>query len=223
MNSSAIDVVVDADIVIKLSVLDLFSEALAAIGTSPSRCGMLRSMKFSAGVSRSSIRVRKAGQGAAADRLLSSLNILSTLSEPTTSEAHCAAALVLASQSLGLSVDGGEALLFAVSLSRNISFLTTGDKKAVRSLAEIEKHIPSVSEMRGRIIAFEHLTYASIRRFGFQQLSARLHTGAHCDKGLQNDLHHAQSDEAALTACLARRWQELNDAAPGFLAALPVP
>lgn len=207
----------DADVLIKLSVLDCYAESVAAMGLQVSQCATLLSMTKSAGIDRQEVRERRAGPGKAARRLYRTLAAIPTIDRLTTEERTLAVEITGVSQAQGLFVDGGEAMLIAISLHRNIPLVATGDKKAIRSLPELCRHVPSVSGLKNRIACLEHLLIKVARAEGFGKIQPRLWAGRSCDTALSNILNAADNDEGAFYTGMHAKLAQLRATAGPFL------
>jgi len=211
---------VDADVIIKLSVVDCFGECIEALGVSAHECATLRSMTFSAGLSKPHVRERKAGPGAPAARLHALLRNIPKIDNISRQEERLAAAFVTASQARGLAVDAGEAILMAVSISRQIPYLMTGDKRAIRSLPALEKDVGDLAFLRGRIVPLELALLGAVRKSGLPGLQRRLSAGQSCDVVLARTLSVAAGNQKVFEATLEEEVQRLRRSALGYIAKL---
>ena len=137
----------DADVLIKLSVLDCFSECITALGFKLGDCATMRSMTRSAGLDSQVVREQRAGgPGKPARRLFKTLLTIPTIDKMTDSEKLLSAAISTAAQKHGLAFDGGEAMLASIAIRRGLPFVTTGDKKAIASLPVLAQHVIEVAQ-----------------------------------------------------------------------------
>lgn len=210
----------DADILIKLSVLDCFIECIAALGFKLAECATMRSMTRSAGVDNQVVREQRAGgPGRPARRLFKTLSTIPTIDKMTEPERLLAAAIGVAAQKHGLAFDGGEALLVSVAIHRGLPFVTTGDKKAIGSLPVLAQHVDEMSRLRGRILPLEYLLLKAIQSIGLTALHARIDAGKGCDASVFHVVAEAGADQARFEAALQRKLQVVHEKAPGFVAA----
>lgn len=208
----------DADVLIKLSVLDCFRDCIAALGLTVPDCATLLSMTKSAGISNPVVRDRRSGGGKASRRLFRTLSAIPTIDKLMAEEQVLAAKLTRASLDNGVFVDGGEAILFSISINRGIPMVTTGDKKAVKSLPPLQRAVPEISAMEKRIIPFERLLLRLVAAHGFANLSGRLEAGKACDGALSDALREAAGDQGRFCAALENRLAVLAKSAAFFLA-----
>ena len=207
----------DADILIKLSVLDCFQDAVSALGFRLSECATMRSMTRSAGVDNPVIREGRAGKGKPARRLFTTLQAIPTIDSMTEQEKLLAARIVDAALQLQLAVDGGEALLFSVSICRGLPYVTTGDKKAIFSLPQLTGNVPEIAQLKGLLLPFEYLLLALLAKLGFEALAPRLAAGCACDQGLAIILERSAGDAAAFESLLQGKLAVASKRAPGYL------
>jgi hypothetical protein len=217
-SSTGVRLLVDADVLIKLSVLDCFSESIQALGYSLGDCATLKSMTFSAGLNSKAVRERKAGAGAPAQRLLKTLKSIPTLDKISKDERDLAAEIGRASQLHGLAVDGGEAILMSLSVHRGLPYITTGDKKAIRSLPVLCAHVSPVSQLKGKLMPLEYVLLRMVRQVGFAALATRLAAGAGCDTAVRKILAGAGKNQGLFEAGLEAKLATLRQQAPGFIA-----
>src|SRR6202034_1491556 len=78
------------------------------------------------------------------------------LIEPSPEEIAAAAELEFAAQQLAVALDSGESLLAAVSVSRRIVRLLTGDKRAVEALQRLlQEGVATTDQLIGRLVCLE--------------------------------------------------------------------
>ena len=218
MTSTSTRVIVDADILIKLSVLDVFEQCLHALGYRVDQCATMQSMKFSAGLTKPAVRERKAGAGLPAQRLLETLRRIPSLDPTTAAETALAAEMVRQSQRLGLAIDGGEAIVMSVCILRKLDYVTTGDKKAVRSLPLLEPAVPVIGELRQRVVPLECMLLRLLERVPYSSVRPRLDAGAYCDTAVRRALEQAGADGRLFVQLLTDKAKQLASQAPRFLA-----
>jgi hypothetical protein len=211
-------VLVDADILIKLSVFDVFAECLTALGFKVSDCATMQSMKFSAGLNKPQVRDRKAGVGAPSARLLATLQAIPSLDNPTIEEQQLSAQVVRQSQALGLAIDAGEAIVMSVCVLRQLPYVTTGDKKAVRSLPHLEPHIQVLAKLKGRIVPLEYLLLRLVQHNGFAAVRSKLVAGAYCDMAVSRALQASGTSAALFERAMESKLAQLQSEAPGYVA-----
>ncbi len=80
-----------------------------------------------------------------------------TLLEPSPEEAALAAELEYEAQRANLSLDSGESQLCAIVLKRNVSWLLTGDKRAIAALESLSAQMSFGAALAKRIVCLEQL------------------------------------------------------------------
>jgi hypothetical protein len=210
----------DADVLIKLSVLDCFTECITALGYTLPECATMRSMTRSAGVDNQIVRERRAGgPGKPARRLFKTLSTIPTIDKMTDAEKLLSAAISAAAQTHGLAFDGGEAMLASVAIHRGLPFVTTGDKKAIASLPVLAHHLAEVAQLRGRLLPLEYLLLKAVQSMGLAALHARIEAGRGCDAAVFHVVEDAGANQPAFEEALMRKLRAVQARAPGFVPA----
>lgn len=207
---TALKLLLDADILIKLAVLDCFDHGIAALGLGLSDVATMRSMTRSAGVENAQIRLQRAGSPKAARRLFVVLKAVPSIDTMSPAEKLLAASIVATGVRLGLAVDGGEALLMAIALSRKLPLVATGDKRAIKSLPALAAELPVVAQLAGLVIPLELVLLKALQLHGLAALHQKLLDGAGCDTAVQHVLQAAGSSQAALESQLTTRIEVLK-------------
>lgn len=208
----------DADVLIKLSVLDCFSECIAALGVKLADCATMRSMARSAGLDNQVVRERRAGSpGKPARRLFKTLSTIPTIDKMTDAEKLLAAEISATAQKHGLAFDGGEAMLASVAIYRGLPYVTTGDKKAIGSLPVLAQHVGAVSRLQGKLLPLEFLLLKAIQAVGLAALHARIEAGKGCDASVFHVIAEAGGDQPSFEAALVRKLRAVQAKAPGFV------
>ena len=208
----------DADVLIKLSVLDCFVECIAALGIPLAECATMRSMTRSAGLDNQVVRERRAGgPGKPARRLFKTLSTIPTIDKMTDAEKLLSAAITAAALKHGLAIDGGEALLASVAIHRGLPFVTTCDKKAIASLPILSLHVVEVAQLHGRLLPLEYLLLKAVQSVGLAALHARIESGKGCDSTVFHVLEEAGTDQSAFEAALLRKLRQVQSNAPGYV------
>jgi len=209
----------DADVLIKLSVLDCFSECIAALGYKLADCATMRSMTRSAGIDNQVIREQRAGgPGKPARRLFKTLSSIPTIDKMTEPEKFLAAAIGAASQTHGLPFDGGEALLVSVAIHRGLPYLTTGDKKAIGSLPILAQYVGELAKLQGKLMPLEYLLLKAIQANGLAALYPRIDAGKGCDFAVCSIVEAVGADQPNFEASLLYKLSAIQQRAPGFIA-----
>ncbi len=153
----SVDLLVDNDVVIKLSRMDVFSEGMQVIGAEEGKVGSLRVMLRYMGIADEKRRLRLTQDNKAeAERLNVALHSIVEL-ELTAAESKDAASLMKMALDNELDVDGGELMLMVVALHRGGIDIATGDKRAIRSLPALAELWPPVGSLRDRIVCLEQI------------------------------------------------------------------
>ena len=208
----------DADVLIKLSVLDCFSECVVALGYKISDCATMRSMTRSAGVDNQVIREQRAGgPGKPARRLFKTLSSIPTIDKMTEPEKLLAAAIGAASQKHGLAFDGGEAMLLSIAIHRGLPYVTTGDKKAIGSLPTLAQHVSELAQLHGRLLPLEYLLLKAIQANGLGVLFPRIDAGKGCDFAVCGIVEAVGLDQPSFESALLCKLMAIQKKAPGFV------
>lgn len=77
--------------------------------------------------------------------------------EPSSEELDMAAELEFQAQKLNLAMDVGESQLCAITITRNVPLLVTGDKRAIRSMEHLLRQEPRLQALGGRVKCLEQL------------------------------------------------------------------
>lgn len=213
--------IIDADVIIKLSVLDLFWECLKSVSAENEDIATLESIRISCGLRNSHVRLKKTGDPDAAARLLMHLRALSSIDRLTRNEEATAAEIVAAAIAARLPVDAGEATLMSVAIHRDIPFVTTGDLRAIKSLQALVSRAPILTRLTGRVVCLEELLCRAIDAHPIEMILPRLAAGRLCDDWLKQAMTGEITAKSLLIA-INERLILLRRAAPGFLVATQV-
>lgn len=150
-----VDVAVDNDVLIKGACFGLLSDLLDAVPCSANDVGVLGAAPYVIRGILKSGRLSTISKIARAnfERLLKMVSIL----EPSPEEIAFAAELEAAAQHASTSLDSGESQLCAILIIRPLSWLLTGDKRAIKALELLVQRLPRVSPLAGKIICLEQL------------------------------------------------------------------
>jgi hypothetical protein len=127
-----------------------------------------------------------------------------TIIEPTDSELGFAGALEHAAQAAGLSLDGGESLLLAVVLNREIGHLITGDKRAIASIEVLLAVETRLAGVCGLVVCLEQLVKGLLAEGRFADVREAICAAAGVDRALSlcfsctNDLANEDSAHEGL-------------------------
>jgi hypothetical protein len=104
--------------------------------------------------------------------------------EPTDDEQALAAALELRAQHEGLPFGSGESQLCAVLVSRDVSELLTGDKRAIAALERLLDMESRLGPVGGRVRCLEQLVCRMIDRAGLESVREPICREPHVDRSL---------------------------------------
>lgn len=151
---SDVSLLMDNDIVIKLAQMDVYEDAVRAISIPNGKS--VASLRVMVRYMMRMAERRQRLTQAEADRLVAVLNTLVQI-EPTTDEQKLSARLIKIIMEDELDMDEGEVALFAIALSRSGLVVATGDKRALRSLPQLERKFSDLRILRGRLICLEQI------------------------------------------------------------------
>lgn len=198
----------------------LLAELLRAVA-GDDRCGILGQSRY---VVSKKLRKRPPSRGIEAviaylEREFEKLDLI----EPSRQEIAAAAELEFAAQQLAVALDSGESLLAAVSASRKILRLLTGDKRAIEALQRLlQQGVATMDQLIGRLVCLEQAILWMLAR-GVTSTACRLAvcTDRHVDIALSICFSCA-SPEIPDERCkegLRAYIESLRAAAPDMLAA----
>lgn len=178
---------IDNDILFKGACYGLLFDLISAIPSSAGDVGVLGAAKY---VVSSKLRKVRLAQsvGEAAKRLEKVLRTAQVL-EPTTDEQRYAAELEAAAQRANLSFDTGESQLCAIVITRAMSRLVTGDKRAIKALEWLLAARGETTKLAGKVLCLE-------------QLLLRLIKGQH-PKNVRSAVCEEPAVDKALTTCFS--------------------
>jgi hypothetical protein len=151
-------VAADNDILIKGAWYALLRQLVAAIPSTPGETLILGQAQY---VVRDAIKrmAKKKGIPGAAEAQAAFDELLPEFVpvEPTEEEAVLAASFEQAAQQAGLAVDPGESLLCAIALTRSVTRIATGDKRAIRGLEGLAQAYSDLRKLEGNFVCLEQL------------------------------------------------------------------
>jgi hypothetical protein len=104
--------------------------------------------------------------------------------EPDDTEIGLAAELEFTAQRMGVSLDSGESLLCAIVVRRSLDFLVTGDKRAIRALAQILAERSMIDKLAGRVVCLEQLMIKVLASGVFSEVRNAICKNAKIDRAL---------------------------------------
>jgi hypothetical protein len=106
----------------------------------------------------------------------------------------------------------------SVCVLRQLPYVTTGDKKAVRSLPHLEPHIQVLAKLKGRIVPLEYLLLRLVQHNGFAAVRSKLVAGAYCDMAVSRALQASGTSAALFERAMESKLAQLQSEAPGYVA-----
>jgi len=156
VNEATVDIAVDNDLVLKAVAYGL----AASLWPPDTRLGLLGAARYviPTWLRRLPLARDAAQVEAEFDALLAAAEEL----EPDAAEIRLAAEIEAAAQEAGLPLDGGESQLSAMVMERAISWLETGDKRAIRSLESLRRRADSIERLDGKVRCLEQVVQAAL-------------------------------------------------------------
>jgi hypothetical protein len=160
---------IDNDVLIKCSGYRLLDELAAAVG-GHDQIGVL-------GAARYVVRDRLARRPGIAQHARACadweafIEMVDEL-EPSDLELEFATAIEEAATVAGVQFDAGESQLCAITISRAVAWLATGDKRAIDALERLLDSFQRLEAVTGRVVCFEQLVQAISARLGDLALRA---------------------------------------------------
>ncbi len=166
--------IIDSDILLKVSAYRIADECLDALHRfgEPGALGLSHIIAHGQ-LSKCKKRHRLIDLEAASDELSKFLEALCKY-EPTEPEIEIAAQLERASTDAGLFLDSGEAQLVALVLGRDLPFLLTGDKRAIKSLEAVLSRIGRSGEAANKVLCLEQVIKALVAKSGMASIRGRI-------------------------------------------------
>jgi hypothetical protein len=174
----------DNDLLFKGSCYGLLKDLLRMIPCGVGEYGYLGSSRFVAEKA-----IRKAallGGHAAALALFKAALAEGQQIEPSSDEIRMAANLEVLAQKEHLPLDGGESLLCAVLVSRQLQRLATGDKRAIGALNRLLGLDALLAGLQGKVVCLEQLVDRLLEERGVSAVRALICREPNVDKALSN-------------------------------------
>lgn len=175
-------VVIDNDILFKGSCYGILDELVETVCSTTAAVGVLGSAKFVISPRFATSKLRQ--DGAAALARFSDFLGRAVALEPTVDELKMAADLELTAQKLGVNLDSGESQLCAVVVSRVLTFLLTGDKRAIAAMEKLIGADSRLSSICGKVRCLEQLVCDALRSGNHLTLRIAICSEADVDKAL---------------------------------------
>jgi hypothetical protein len=164
--------VIDNDIIKKAACYSFLTSLCQTAGGQPVEFGVLSSARFVVADA-----IRKAGLSGDVNAALAALNQFLDSAEavdPTRDEERLASELEYLAQTLALPLQGGESLLCAIVVSRDLSVLLTGDKRAIEALQTALGALPQFNGISGRVKCLEQLVIGLIEVHGLDAVRQKI-------------------------------------------------
>jgi len=213
------EALIDTDVLYKSTIYGLLSRWIAARPFGANRFSMLVAAKY---MIHKKISKRPPARGAAVaiaefEAAVATLNEL----EPSSEEIKIAAELEHEASNLNLELDGGESILCAILMHRNSDYIFTGDKRAIRAMAElIAQGLAPALLLAEKVVCFEQLLMFLIRNDNASEIRTLICAAPTADKALTS-CFSCQSPQANVDSWhdgLNSYINSLRREAPGMLA-----
>jgi hypothetical protein len=176
-------VLVDNDILYKTAMYGLISQLTKSQPFGATEFSMLGAAKYII-LRKLSNHPPKRGREVALAEFAESIAVIGEL-EPSAAEVQAAAELEYVAKQHDLELDAGESILCAVLLSRNSSYIFTGDKRAAIALATLfTKDLGKA--LAKRLVCLEQLFEHLVRQEAHASVRAAVCAEASVDKALSN-------------------------------------
>lgn len=189
-------VLFDNDVVIKLARMDAYPDAIASMGFTAQQVGSLKPMLRHMGLYDQRRTARFTDNQAEAARLHAALQTITVL-EMTPHEAALAAEVMTKVVLAGLDFDEGELAMCVLAVSRGSLDFCTADKRAIRSLPNVETLWAALAKLRGRCICFEQVFEYMCRKAGLARVTKAVKTCRTTDKAITTIYDHTVKGGAA--------------------------
>jgi hypothetical protein len=184
-------VLLDNDVVIKLARMDVYLDAISGMGFTPQRVGSLKPMLRYMGRYDKRRTARFTDNAAEAARLVAALHSIVEL-EMTQQEAAISAQVMRAVLLAGLDFDEGELAMCVLAISRGNLDFCTADKRALKSLPQVEALWADLAKLRGRCICFEQVFQHLCEQHGLARVAQAVKTCPTTDKAIKTIFDHTE-------------------------------
>jgi hypothetical protein len=173
---------VDNDVLLKGASYGLLDKLISVIPSTEYQAGVLGAARF---VIKARIRnLRLSRDPADVIQSLEDFFKKASVLEPTPDETKVAASIEFVAQQYNLELDSGESQLCAIVIARNIQWLATGDKRAIRALEMLLDQEPVLNYLVGKVICLEQLIERLITKFGAAEIRKKICGEAAIDRSL---------------------------------------
>lgn len=202
----------DNDITYKLVAFQLFDAAIATLQIDKTSLQVLPTAKFF-------FQRKQKKKGAFPDEVLAAVIDLVSSCDSVIADVDDAVAEELSQLRQVEGIDEGEATLIVATRSQTDFLLLSGDKRCMRGLEKIPKHI--YKRLCGRLICLEQIILKLIEVRGFVFVRDRILPMVSCDTSLQICFGYSTpATEENVIAGLSSYINEIRQQAPNLLADL---
>lgn len=184
-----VSVLLDNDVVIKLARMDAYLDALSSMELTPLQVGSLKPMLRYMGLYDNSRTARFTRDAVEQTRILAALRTISVL-EMTLQEAALAGRVGKAVLAAGLDFNEGELMMCVVAVNRGGLDFCTADKRALRSLPQVESLWAELAKLRSRCICFEQVFEFLCKKKGFGRAAQAVQTCPNADSAIRTIYSH---------------------------------
>jgi hypothetical protein len=200
----------DNDITYKLIAFQLFDAAIATLQIDKTSLHVLPTAKFF-------FQGKQKKKGASPDQVLVAVIDLVSSCDSVIADVDDAVAEELSQLRQVEGIDEGEATLIVATRSQTDFLLLSGDKRCMRGLAKIPKHI--YKRLSGQVICLEQIILKLIEVRGFVFVRDRILPMVSCDRSLQICFGYSTpATEEDVIAGLNSYITDIRQQAPNLLA-----
>ncbi len=199
----------DNDIILKLTTYKMLDETLNCLEIDQSNIRVLDSARFVFGS-------KKLKKNYSEETLLSTIKFVkncSSISSQDNDEYR------LLEKQARNNIDPGEATLIAATFHEPASLLTTGDKRCLKALANINCLEFIHQGLQGRVICLEQIICKLIKTKGFDWVLERVLLNLECDKALKAAFGSGSESQCETVLCTLNSYiQNLQTTSSGILS-----
>ena len=195
-------VLADNDIILKLAQCDLLENLPDIFGTACEQIFITEAARFQLLPKKIAKALSKCGNEETLARLTAFL--ASTQSLPEVMDTA-----LLARMGDFDGIDGGEKFLFASAVEKPGALLMTGDRRALRTLLEHQRDLPTVfSALENAVVTFESFILLALQKLGFAIVKQKL-LGSPKPDGLLRLILKSETGEEEFVECLCSYSKEV--------------
>lgn len=214
-----IALLIDNDIVIKLACMNAYQDSIASAGFHAGQVGSIGVMlRYMGRASEERRLILAQGDKAHAESLKQVLHSITEV-EPTEQECQAAASVMKVALLNEIDMQEGELTLMVVAASRGGIEIATGDKRALRSLPDLQAYWPALAALMGKFICLEQIFKTLCQRHGLKRVRDALAAAPKADSTINFVFDETNSGGATkFIAGLDFVTQEqIRKPAPGWL------